>query len=144
MFPLSMKIWGDTMVVTANLNRRDSILKRGTVITKINGKTEPAIIDTMFDYISTDGYNLTHKYQSLSNRGFFGSLYTSLFGLSDKYAVEYIDPAGQLKNISIPVYNPASDTFNRAGTRPFRAAPQPSKKERKRQQVNTIRLLKID
>ena len=34
MFPLSMKIWDEAMVVTANLNRRDSILKRGTVITK--------------------------------------------------------------------------------------------------------------
>jgi hypothetical protein len=144
MFPLSMKVWNDTMVVTANLNRRDSILKRGTVITKINGKAEPAIIDTMFGYISTDGYNLTHKYQSLSNRGFFGSLYTSLFGLSDKYAIEYLDVSGKLNNITIPVYNPATDTANRVGTRPPRMSPQPSKRERKRQNVNTIRLLKID
>ena len=36
MFPLSMKVWDDAMVVTANLNRRDSILKRGTIINKIN------------------------------------------------------------------------------------------------------------
>ncbi len=146
MFPLSVKVWDDAMVVTANLNRRDSILKRGTLITKINGRTKESIIDTLFDYISTDGYNRTHKYQTLSNRGFFGSLYTSLFGLSEKYNIEYNDSTGKIKTIDIPVYNPAADTAGRTGgTRTFRpSTPQPSKRERKRQLTNTIRLLKID
>jgi hypothetical protein len=144
MFPLSMKVWDEAMVVTANLNRRDSILKRGTEVLKINGRTKDAIIDTLFDYISTDGYNRTHKYQSLSNRGFFGSLYTSLFGIAEKYSIDYKDANGRVKTISIPVYNPAADTANRTGTRPLRPAPQPSKKERKRQLANTVRLLKID
>ena len=36
LFPLAFKVWKDTMVVTANLNRHDSILKRGTVVTAIN------------------------------------------------------------------------------------------------------------
>ncbi len=145
MFPLSMKVWDDAMVVTANLNRRDSILKRGTVILKINGRTKESITDTLFDYISTDGYNRTHKFQTLSNRGFFGSLYTSLFGLSEKYTIEYKGGNGQTKTISIPVYNPATDTANRIGTRPLRpAAAMPSKGERKRQLINTVRLLKID
>src|SRR5450432_371158 len=35
-FPLYMKIWNDTMVVTGNLNRNDTIIKRGTIITSIN------------------------------------------------------------------------------------------------------------
>jgi len=143
MFPLSMKIWEDAMVVTANLNRRESVLKRGTVITKINERPEPAIIDTLFDYISTDGYNRTHKFQSLSNRGFFGSLYTSLFGLSEKYDIEYKDASGQTKTITVPVYDPAADTI-RVGTRNFRAAPRPSRREQRRQQAANTRLLKID
>lgn len=144
-FPLSMKVWDEALVVTANLNRRDSILKRGTVITKINGHTKEALVDTMFDYISTDGYNRTHKYQSLSNRGYFGSIYTLLFGLSDKYSIEYKDSTGQLKTTVIPVYNAATDTAFRTGTRPVRSVtPQPSKKERRRQQANATRLLKID
>ena len=142
-FPLSLKIWNDTMVVTTNLNRKDSLLKRGTVITKINGKTGPVLTDTLFEYISTDGYNRTHKYQTLSNRGYFGSLYTSVFGLSDKYSMEYLDSFGQIKVITVPVYNPA-DTVNRASIRPVSSLPQPSKKERKRQQLNFVRLLKID
>lgn len=45
----------------------------------------------------------------------------------------------------IPVYNPATDTANRIGTRPLRPpVPQPSKRERRRQAANTVRLLKID
>ncbi len=144
MFPLSMKVWEDAMVVTANLNRRDSILKRGTEILKINGKTKELIIDTLIDYISTDGYNRTHKFQTLSNRGFFGSLYTSLFGLSEKYDIEYRDSTGQIKSISVPVYNPASDTAGR-GTRAFRPTQgQPSRKERRELRLNGIRLLRID
>jgi hypothetical protein len=144
-FPLSLKVWEDAMVVTANLNRRDSLLTRGTVITRINGKSKQAITDTLFSYISTDGYNRTHKFQTLSNRGFFGSLYTSLFGLSEKYSIDYLDRNGQARTAVVPVYNPVTDTAGRTGTRPFRpATPQPSKRERRRQQANAVRLLKID
>ncbi|MBL7723426.1 MAG: peptidase S41 [Chitinophagaceae bacterium] len=144
MFPLSMKIWNDTMLVTANLNRKDSVLKRGTMVTKINGKDVPAMADTMFEYISTDGYNRTHKYQSLSNRGYFGSLYTLLYGPSEKYDIDYIDSTGKLKSITIPVYNPNVDTAGRMMVRPPARIPQPSKRERRRQQISTIRLLRID
>ena len=146
MFPLSLKLWDDTAVVSANLNRRDTVLRRGTVLTAINGKTIPYLVDTMFNYISSDGYNTTHKYQSLSNRGFFGSLYTSLFGLSEKYTVDYKNTKGELQQIIIPVYNPAVDTPVRTGgTRPpMRNIPKPSKKDRKEQQLNSVRLLKID
>ncbi len=144
MFPLSMKIWNDTMLVTANLNRRDSILKRGTMITKVNGMTVPQLTDTMFRYLSADGYNTTHKYQSLSNRGYFGSLYTTLYGPKEKYELEYIDSTGKPRMITIPVYNPAADTVGRMAVRPPARVPQPSKKERRRQQISTIRLLRID
>lgn len=37
-FPLSIKFWSDTAVVYANLNRKDSVLRRGTLIKSINGK----------------------------------------------------------------------------------------------------------
>lgn len=144
MFPLSFKIWNDTMVVTANLNRKDSVLTRGTIITKINGKAEPVIVDSLFDYISTDGYNRTHKYQTLSNRGFFGLLYTSLYGLSEKYTIGYLDSLGQEKTTTVPVYDPAADTLTRSAIRPVSSIPQPSRKERKQRELNNVRLLKID
>jgi hypothetical protein len=144
LFPLSMKVWDDAMVVTANLNRRDSVLKRGTVITGINGKTKEDLVDTLFNYISTDGHNRTHKYQSLSNRGYFGSLYTSLFGLSEKYAIDYKDSTGLVKTVTVPVFNPVADTAGRRGTRTFKPVAPPSKEEVREQQLNAIRLLKID
>jgi Peptidase family S41 len=150
-FPLSMKFWSgrtpsekDTMVVAANLNRNDSTLKRGTVITKINGSTTQQIIDTLFEYIPTDGYNRTHKFQTLSNRGSFGSLYTSVFGYSPKYTIEYADSTGQLKSVVVPIYYPSLDTATRAFIMPITRLPQPSRKDRKRRQLNSVRLLKID
>ena len=143
-FPLSMKLWDDTMVVAANLNRRDSILKRGTVITSINNRPTREIIDSLFEHISTDGYNLTHKYQTLSNRGFFGSLYTSIYGLSDRYRIGYIDSAGQPGIVIVPVYIPAIDTGARNAIRPITNIPQPSRKERKHQRLANTRLLQID
>ncbi len=145
MFPLSMKVWDGAMVLTTNLNRRDSLLKRGTEITAINGMSKQFLVDTMFQYISTDGYNGTHKYQSLSNRGLFGSVYTMLFGIADKYKIDYKGDDGVSKTTIIPVYNPAADTAFRRGTRTFRTtAPQPSKKEIRDLRLNATRLLKID
>ncbi len=144
MFPLSVKVWPDTMVITANLHRRDSVLTRGVVITKINGVPTQKIVDTLFEFVSTDGYNLTHKYQSLSNRGFFGSLYTSVYGLSEKYNIEFADSTGRIKTAVIPVYDPSKDTVSRRSLRPIRQVPQPSKKERRQQELNNVRLLRID
>ena len=79
-FPLSIKSWADTMVVTANLNRKDSMLRRGTVITAINGVPVAKLIDTVFNYLSADGNAITGKYQAISNRGNFGAFYKNIFG----------------------------------------------------------------
>ena len=144
LFPLSLKLWNDTAVVASNLNRRDSILTRGVMINKINGHSIKEIVDTCFEFIPTDGYNTTHKYQSLSNRGYFGSLYTSIYGSDDSYNIEYIDSTGSLKHTTIKAYYPAADTFARSVLRANRPMPQPSRKERKERQRNSIRLLKID
>ena len=143
-FPLSLKLWNDTAVVAANLNRRDSLLKRGVQVNKINGRSIGEITDTLFNYIPTDGYNTTHKYQALSNRGFMGSLYTSLFGFADTYTIEYRDSAGATKYTTIKTYYPATDTFSRSAVIPPREVPHPSRKERKQRQRNSVRLLKID
>jgi len=140
-FPLSLKLWDDTTVVAANLNRKDSILKRGTVIQSIGHKTMKEITDTLFKFISSDGYNLTHKFQSLSNRGFFGSLYTSIYNATDKYNIEYVDSEGKKHSVVIPVYDPARDTTNRTAIRRFI---RPTKKERKRMNLQNTRSLRMD
>ncbi len=146
MFPLSMKVWDEAMVVTQSLLRRDSVFRRGTPVLSINGWPYRKIVDTLFHFISTDGYNTTHKFQAISNRGFFGSLYTSVFGQSNYYDVEYLDSLGNRKTARVPAYTPARDTgrvFDRPRQQPV-TTPQPSKRERRRQQQDQVRLLKID
>lgn len=143
-FPLSFKLWKDTAVIAANLNRRDSILTRGTLITKLNGLPMNTIVDSLFQYMSTDGYNTTHKYQALSNRGLFGSLYSTVFGLPPYYSVEYIDTLGRIRTSFIPPFFPGADTAARRLARQAPRVPQPSRKERKNMQRNSVRLLKMD
>lgn len=143
-FPLSLKLWPDTAVVAANLFRRDTILKRGTVIKSINYKSVDFINDSLFQFLSADGYNRTHKFQTLSNRLNFGTLYTSVFGVSPSYRVDYLDSSGAIKTIIIPFYNSATDTALRAFTRPIGAPRRLTTQELKEQRLLSTRSLRID
>lgn len=106
LFPLSLKVWADTMVVTSNINRRDSILKRGTIITAIDGKSSAQLIDTLLHYVTGDGNAIVGKYQSLSNRGNFATLYRNIFGLPDSIRVDYLDSIGKQKVTYLKAYDP--------------------------------------
>lgn len=143
-FPLSFKFWKDTAVIAANLHRKDSILTRGTIVTSLNGVPMNAIVDSLFQFLSTDGYNTTHKYQTLSNRGLFGSMYSSIYGYSPYYTIEYVDPNGTIKKTFIPPFFPGADTSDRQMARPVRREPKPSRKEQRNMQRNSVRLLKMD
>jgi hypothetical protein len=140
-FPFSVKIWPDTTVVAFNLQRKDSVLVRGSVIKKINGLPVEKIIDSLFQFISTDGYNITHKNQSLSNRGNFGSNFTSAFGEADKYTVEFIDSNNKQVTSTIAAYRPVIDTNTRSA---IRQLVKMSKKERRKLSLQNRRSLKID
>src|SRR5438067_4174476 len=140
-FPISPKLWDDTAVVAANLNRRDTILKRGTIIEAIDNKPIKEVADTLFGFISSDGYNVTHKFQSLSNRGVFGSLYTNVYGPANRYTVDYLDSTGHMHSVVIPVYDPAKDTTNRAAIRRFI---RPTRKEMKKMSIRNTRSLRMD
>src|SRR5688500_14920614 len=139
-FPLVIKTWGDTSVVTLSLSRKDSNVVRGSLLTAIDNIPMRTIVDSMFEHLSTDGLNLTHKYQTLSNRGVFGSTYTALFGVRRKYKVSYIDTVGRSRSDSVSLYTVSPDTSRRLKP-PF---PQPSKKERKKQLLLANRSLHYD
>ena len=147
-FPLSLKIWQtpglphtETAVVAANLIRKDTQLTRGVVVKKINNQPVATIVDTIAAYISSDGNNLTHKLQVMSNRGGFGSVYTSVFGARENYYVEYLTPDGNEKTVVVPSYNPRSDSAGRNAVSRFtRTSPA----ERKKQIINATRSLRID
>lgn len=123
MFPLSFKVWSDSMAVTANINRKDSILKFGTLVTAIDGYSVRQLTDTFMNYISGDGNSINGRYQTLSNSGSFGSLYRNVIGLKDQIAVTYIDSTGIEKTVSVPVFDPAvKDTANKGAKPPGKPA----------------------
>lgn len=110
-FPLFLKIWDDTMVVTYNLNRKDSVIKKGTIITSINGIKSADIINIMFNYMVEDGYSDNVNYIRLSTG--FPYFHRNIFGLYKTYYIGYIDSSGTEKNISIPYFNPSVDSLNK-------------------------------
>jgi len=150
-FPLILKCWKDTLVVAANLNRKDTILRRGTIIRGINGWSTEKLIDTLCDYVVTDGYSLTGKYQYLSTGFNFSYWYKQVIGFTPTFTITYLDSARQLRETTVPIYDPRADTFRRA--RPVRApdgvrrpglAREPNRRERKRREEFFTRNLIID
>jgi hypothetical protein len=116
LFPLAFKVWKDTLAVTANLNRNDSLLTRGTIVTSINNYPAKKLIDTFFNYITGDGYSVTGRYQSLSSYGTFGVLYKNVLGLTDTFSIDYIDKNGHTANTVIPVFTPSQDSVHKSDT----------------------------
>lgn len=139
-FPLFVKAWPDTVVVTANLSRRDSVVTRGAVLKSIDGRPINAVVDSLFSFLSTDGYNTTHKYQTLSNGGTFRTLYAVAFGLKQRTLVEFIDTLGQLRKATIGLFNPRADT----GRGSLGKVPNLSRKERRQMELRSMRSLRID
>ena len=128
-FPLFFKVWNDSMVVTSNLNRKDSIFKRGTLITSVNGVSNSNQVKKMFDYLPEDGFANNVNYIRLS--GNFPYYHRNIYGLSQKYVVTYLDAAGQEKKAEIPLFTPVKDTSKKtvkATDRINRPAPARTKK----------------
>lgn len=155
-FPLIMKFWPDTMVLVVDLNRRDSVLRRGTQILAINGKTAGQLTDSFFPYIVTDGYSLTGKYQYLSTGLHFSSWYAALYGYTDSFDIRYADADGDTHETRIPLYDPRTDTVHRSlgralqpgtaqrGPGPAQRMRHPGRRSRKRSELLFNRSLQLD
>lgn len=139
-FPLYIKAWPDTVLVTANMNRNDSKVVRGVVLKAINHQPVAQILDSLFSFIPADGYNLTYKYQMLSNGGNFRNLYASVFGLKANLPVDYLDTTGRWQTAGLPMYHPKADTLRSRGPAPEKL----SRKERRRRELEDMRSLAID
>jgi hypothetical protein len=140
-FPLALKLWPDTAVITANLNRKDTVVTRGAVLLSIEGRSMQQIIDTLFNYLPADGYNLTHKYQTLSNRGAFGAVYTAVFGNKPRYNITFADTLGALRTATVSLLQPG-DTARRSLPLPM---PQPlSRRRQKKLELDNARNLRFD
>ena len=138
-FPLFMKFWNDTMVVTANLNRKDSVLKRGTLIRSVNGLSNTALKDILFGYMTEDGMANNSNYIRLSSN--FPYYHRNVFGISRNYAVTYLDGRGVERVMNVPVFDQRRDS----GQRPKPAAPvKKEKRVTKKRRLQEMRSLAID
>ncbi|MET0242357.1 MAG: S41 family peptidase [Flavitalea sp.] len=140
-FPVSIKAWGDTIAVTGNLNRNDSLLRRGTIITAINGVPAAKLIDTIFNYLSADGNAITGKYQAISNRGNFGAFYKNVFGLPDTLEFSFYNRSNLGQTARIPAYDPLRDTGDK---RPPLERKRPSREEEKVIVMQSARNVQVD
>jgi hypothetical protein len=99
-FPLHIKTWEpDSMVVLSNAFRGDSNLTRGTTIRSINGRSVQQLLDSIFQFMSADGWHNSFKYQLLSNN--FPAWYKSVFGLSPQYSIDIITAQGKEATVNI-------------------------------------------
>ncbi len=111
-FPLYMKIWNDTMAVTANLNyKTDSIFKRGTLVTSVNGIPNKLLIKYMLEFLPEDGYAENVNYIRLSAN--FPYYHRNVFGLNKIYSVGYLDSTGQEQKVNVPLFVPTKDSLRK-------------------------------
>ncbi len=146
-FPLLAKITDDSsLVVTINLNRRDSVIRPGTPLLSINGFSARSIIDSMLPLVSIDGNAKNFSYQNLSNN--FTTYYNMRFGVQNSYAVEFVGFNGVSRQLNLPVYDPQRDTTRRrpsvaatpAPTPPSPPTPTITERERRLQRTRTFNI----
>ena len=111
-FPLSIKTWKDSMVVLGYYNKEDSSLKRGTIITSINGKSGKEIVEKTSQVISSDGYAYNYKSQVIS--GNFPAWMKNIYGVDSSYLITYLDSNKIEKSITIKAHSPKIDTTKKA------------------------------
>ncbi|GEO09548.1 hypothetical protein SAE01_20440 [Segetibacter aerophilus] len=130
-----MKVWEDSAVVVANLSRvgaeADKDLKRGTIVTGINGYSTKQILDSLCQLIGTDGYSDNFKYQLISFN--FPAYYRNAFGSDSIYTVAYLDSLGQKQEKALKSFEAKPDsTAKQQGSPP---------REFERKQFRKLKLL---
>lgn len=139
-FPLYMRVWSDTMVVIGNLNKKDSPIKKGTLITSINGVRNKEIVQKLFQYMPLDGYSENVNYLRLSAN--FPYYHRNVFGIYKNYRVGYIDSLGKEKTILLPMFNPLTDSA--AKKIAFDSTEKKQRKPTKKQRRENARSLIIE
>ena len=138
LFPISIKCWSDTLIVLGNLDPKDSLLVRGAQVLSINGRQPKDIFDGLFPYISGDGFNETHKYQTLSGWGTFGNYYRQYLDTASILQIDLLDTLGNFHTVTRSLFYPKPDTVKKA------PAQQLTKREKKIRRIEGVRNLQID
>ncbi len=140
-FPLSIKTWKDSMIVLGSIYKNDSIFKRGTIITSINGRKNKEILDSFFMFMSTDGFSNNFKSQVVTFN--FGNFYKNIFGLDSLYNISYIDSTGTEKMALLKNFQLKKDTTQKP-TVTIAVSEKPSRKEIKEAKLLNKQSMSID
>lgn len=98
-FPVDAIVLNNHLYVRENRST-DTTVRRGNEIVKINGRSAQAVLERIYSYISSDGYNQTFK-PFVINTGSFGSYYTLAFGAdSVVHELTLRDTTGAMKTLS--------------------------------------------
>ncbi|WP_299441241.1 S41 family peptidase [uncultured Aquimarina sp.] len=71
----------------------------GSKILRVNEKPIAHILEALKKYSPTDGYNLTRKYRDIELK--FGLFYMYEYGVEKEYIVDYLEPDGTEKTITL-------------------------------------------
>lgn len=96
------------MAVLSSLRPKDSIFKRGTLLTSVNGVRNADQVNHFFNYLPEDGYAHSSSYTRLS--GNYPYFHRNIYGLSKQYTVTYLDQSGVEQSTSVPLFVPVKDT----------------------------------
>lgn len=107
-FPLFLKFFGDTMMVSRNLHQSDSIFKRGTRILNINGLDSRAIKNRLFSSFPIDGYAETVNLARINNN--FPFYHRIVMGVDSNYTIDYLDDKNLVKTSTIRPFNAGVNT----------------------------------
>jgi C-terminal processing protease CtpA/Prc len=140
-FPLAIKAWKDSLVVLASAFRGDSVFTRGTIILSINNRSPKELLDSMFQFISTDGFADNFKNQVVSFN--FGIHYKNAYGLDSLHQIFFLDSNGVERAVMIRNYDPKTDTTSKKGRRPTQVV-LPTRKERREAEKLSRRSITID
>ncbi len=141
-FPLSLKAWDDSLVVISSLVPQDTVFTRGTVITAINGMHNRQLLDTLFQFISTDGYSVNFKSQLVS--GNFAAWYKTIMGIDSAYTIVYIDSAGKERKSVIKNFTPKIDLSKKETRRVFTPTEKPTRRQLRKAGLLEKRSMLID
>ena len=139
-FPLLIKTWADSLIFLGSLNRQDTLMKRGAVITSIENKSTGYLLDSMFKFISTDGDGNNFKSQAISFN--FPLYYSFAFPLKDSFAISYLD-SGEQKQIYVRINKPIIDTSKKKKL-PVLEQPKPSRRQIRQMILLSKRRLELD
>ncbi|MDQ6724050.1 MAG: S41 family peptidase [Thermoproteota archaeon] len=137
-FPLYLKIWKDTMMVTDNINRKDSVIKKGMFITSINGIKNKDLINKMSGYVVQDGYEDNVNYIRFSTS--FPYFHRNIFGIYKNYSVEYLDSAGVERKAMVPLFGLTEDTLKKIKNFP----PVKQKRITRKEKLESVRSLQTN